>query len=127
MIKEGEELYTTNLCQQCYNKSLEAKEDTPLTKWQWYSVYREKGASWKAVENDGKRTIHTGIFCQERARVKRFREEAEEERQAGIQGQWLEPPAREYLEQVKSCNDTACTHRMMKQGFLALKSGEWVE
>ena len=27
-------------------------------------------------------------FCQERERVNRFREEAEEERQAGIQGQW---------------------------------------
>ena len=63
---------------------------------------------------------------QERARVKRFREEAEEERQAGIQGQWqLESPAREYLRQVKCCNDTDCTHRMMKQGFLAMRSGEW--
>ena len=61
-------------------------------------------------------------FCQDRARLKRFREEAEEERQARIQGQWqLESPAREYLEQVKCCNDTDCTHRMMKQGFLALK------
>ena len=27
-------------------------------------------------------------FCQERDRVKRFREQAEEEKQAGIQGQW---------------------------------------
>ena len=58
-------------------------------------------------------------------RVKRFREEAEEERHSGIQGQWqLESSAREYLEQVKCCDDTDCTHRMMKQGFLALKSGE---
>ena len=65
-------------------------------------------------------------FCQERARVKRFREEAEEETRAGIQGQWqLESPAGEYLEQVKCCNDTHCTHRMMKQGFLALKSVGW--
>ena len=65
-------------------------------------------------------------FCQERARVKRFREEAEAENQAGIQGQWqLESPAREYLEQVRCCNDTDCTHRMMKQSFLALVSGEW--
>ena len=31
VIKEGEESYTTNLCQQCYNKSLEAKGDKPLT------------------------------------------------------------------------------------------------
>ena len=57
-------------------------------------------------------------FCQERARVKRFREEAEEERQTGIQGQWqLESPAREYLEQAKCCDDTDWTHRMMKQAF----------
>ena len=49
------------------------------------------------------------------ARIKRFREEVEEERQAGIQGQWqLEFPGREYLEQVKCCNDTDRTHRMMK-------------
>ena len=51
-----------------------------------------------------------------------------EEKQAGIQGQWqLESPARECLEQVKCCNDTDRTHRMMKQGFLALNSGEWEE
>ena len=77
--------------------------------------------------NDGKRTVRTrnvGIFCQERARVKRFRDEAEEERPAGIQGQWqLESPARDYLEQVKNC-DTDCTQRLMKQGFIALKSGD---
>ena len=42
------------------------------------------------------------FFRQERTRVKRFREEAEEERRAGIQGQLqLESPVREYLEQVK--------------------------
>ena len=60
--------------------------------------------------------------------MKRFREEAEEERQPGIQGQWqLKSQAREYVEQVKCCSDTDCTHRLMKQGFLALKSGEWKE
>ena len=53
-----------------------------------------------------------------------FREDAEKERQAGIQGQWQhESPAREYLEQVKCCSDIDCTHRMMKQAFLALKGG----
>ena len=41
-------------------------------------------------------------FCRERGRVKRFREEAQEEKQAGIRGQLqLESPAKEYLEQVK--------------------------
>ena len=36
VMKESEESCTTKLCQQCYNKSLEAKGDKPLTKWQWY-------------------------------------------------------------------------------------------
>ena len=39
----------------------------------------------------------------------------------------LESPAEEYLEQVKCCNDTDCRHKMMKQGFVALKSGDWEE
>ena len=57
-----------------------------------------------------------------------FREEAEKEKQAGIQGQWQdESPAREYLEQVNCCDDFDCTHGTMKQGFLALKRGEWEE
>ena len=86
-----------------------------------------KGAPWKALENDGKRTIrarNVGIFSPRRDGVKRFRGQAEEEKHAGIQGQWqLESPAREYMEQVKCCSDTDCTHRIMKRGFLALKSG----
>ena len=89
----------------------------------------KKGASWKALENVGEKEQYVRETrehsCQERAGVKRFREEVEDERQAGIQGQWqLASPAREYLEQVKCCNDTDCTHRMTKQGFVALKSGE---
>ena len=47
-------------------------------------------------------------------------------RNTGSSGQ-LKSKAREYLEQVKCCSDTDCTHRMMKQGFLALRSGEWEE
>ena len=58
-------------------------------------------------------------FYQERARVKRFREEAEEGKQ--------ESPARECLEQVECCNDTDRAHRMMKQGVFALKGGGWEE
>ena len=46
-------------------------------------------------------------FCRERDRVKRFRVQAAEEKQAGIQGQWqLESLAKEYLEQVESRDDT---------------------
>ena len=101
VIQEGEESYTTNFCQKCYNE----QQDEPLTQWQWHEFVEKKGTSWKALENDGKRTIRTRnveFFRQERTRVKRFREEAEEERRAGIQGQLqLESPVREYLEQVK--------------------------
>ena len=39
----------------------------------------------------------------------------------------LESPAKEYLEQIESCNDTDCTERMMKKGFSALKGGDWEE
>ena len=83
------------------------------------SLWRKKRIV-ESLENDGKisvRARNVKYFCQERARVKRFREEAEEGR-AGIHGQWqLESPAREYLEQLKCCNDTDCTHSMIKQGF----------
>ena len=58
----------------------------------------------------------------------KFREEAENEGQAGTQGQWQhESPVREYLEQVKCCNDTDCTHRMLKRAFQALKGGDCEE
>ena len=39
----------------------------------------------------------------------------------------LELPAKVYLQQVESCDGTDCTERMMKQGFIALKSGDWEE
>ena len=65
-------------------------------------------------------------FVQERSTVKRFRELADEEKQARIQGQWQqESPAKEYLEQVKCCHDTDCIEPMMKNGFTALKNGTW--
>ena len=89
------------------------KGEKPLTIVQWRQFAGSKGAPWKALENDGKRTIrarNVGILLPRRYRVKRFRELADEEKQAGIQGQWQqESPAREYLEQVKCCHDTDCT------------------
>ena len=42
VIKEGEESHTTNLCQQCYNKSLVARGDKQLTKWEWYEFVEKK-------------------------------------------------------------------------------------
>ena len=79
----------------------------------------KEGVSVKDVENDGKRTICTWMvvyFLQDRSRVKRFRKLADEEKQAGIQGQWQqESPAKEYLEQVKCCHDTDCNEPLMKK------------
>ena len=83
------------------------------------------------MENDGKRKYTREMwenYCRERLRETSFREDAEKERQAGIQGQWQhDSPTKEYLERVKCCNDTECTHRMMKRAFLALKGGDWEE
>ena len=63
-----------------------------------------RGRFWKTWESNNTYDRCGNIFAKESARVKRFREEAEEERQAGFQGQWqLESPAREYSEQVKFC------------------------
>ena len=60
--------------------------------------------------------------------AKKFRGLADEEIQAGIQGQLQqESPAKEYLEQVKWCHDTDCNEPMMKKGFAALKNGTWEE
>ena len=55
--KEGEESYTTNLCQQCNNKILVARGDKPSTMWQWCEVV-EKKASRKVMENAGERPVH---------------------------------------------------------------------
>ena len=55
----GEESYTTNLCQQCCNKSLVARGDKPLTKVEGVRGRGEKGASWKVMENAGERPVHT--------------------------------------------------------------------
>ena len=54
------------------------------------------------------------VSC-EKSKAKKFRDDAEKEKQEGIQGQWRrESPAKEYLEQVKCCKDTDCAPRMMK-------------
>ena len=127
VVLEGDEAYTTNLCQKCFNEHLQANGEKPLSNVQSRQVAEKKahrGRMWKMI---GKEPFLIGMwkhFLQERSRAKRFRELAEEEKQAGIQGQWQqESPAREYLEQVKCCHDTDCNEPMMKQGFTAIKSG----
>ena len=65
-------------------------------------VCGEKDLSFKTLENDGKEQYAREMwqyFYQERARVKRIREEIEEETQVEMQGQWqLESSDRENLE-----------------------------
>ena len=56
VIQEGEESDTTNLCQTCYNDSLEAKRGQTIDKLAVERVRGAKGAPWKAL----------GIICQER-------------------------------------------------------------
>ena len=107
-----------------FSRSSKGKRRKTTDKCAVERVRGAKGAPWKASENDGKRTTCSW----NRVRVKKFRERAEEEKQAGKQGQWqLESPAEEYLDQVKRSDDTCCTERMMKKGFAALKSGDWEE
>ena len=61
----------------------------------------------------GKEQYERGMWKyvrRERDRVNKFREQAEEEKQTGLQGQWqLESPASEHLEHVKRRDDTYCT------------------
>ena len=83
------------------------------------------GECWEKTSTYGR---CENIIAAKDTEKKRFPEEAEKERQACIQCQWqLESPAGEHLEQVRCCSDTDRTHTTMKQGFLALRSGEWDE
>ena len=58
-------------------------------------------------------------FCQERDRVKRFREQVEEEKASRNTGSVASGIASQRVlgASYKCCNDTDCTQRMMKQGF----------
>ena len=57
VTREGEESYTTDICQKCYNDSLKAKGEKNTDKMEVERVRGAKGAPWKAFENVGKRTI----------------------------------------------------------------------
>ena len=81
VIQEGEESHTTNICQKCYRESLKARGEN-TGKLAVETVRGAKGAPWMALEDDGKRSIrarNVGILLP-RERVKRFREQAEEEK-----------------------------------------------
>ena len=107
-------------CQKCFNKHLQSKgEEEPLTNVKWRQVVEKKayrGRIWKMMEKEPYLRGTLEHFSSERSKGKKFRQLADEERQTGIQGQWQqESPAREYLEQVKCCHDTACNESMMKK------------
>ena len=97
-FNEGEEAYTTNLCQKCFNKHMQAKGEKPLSNVQWRQVVEKKkayrGRMWRMMKKEQFSREMWAYFLQERSRVKRFREPADEEQQAGIQGQWQQgsPP-----------------------------------
>ena len=96
---------------------------------QWRQVVEKtacRGRIWKIM---GKEPFLHGMqehFSCERPKAKKFRQLADEEKQARIQGQWQqESPAKEHLQQVKCCHDTDCNESGMKKGFTALKNGHW--
>ena len=67
-------------------------------------------------------------FCRAKDGVKRFREQAEEENHSEVQGQWqLESPAKENTWSKLYAAMTITARKMMRHGFFALVSGEWVE
>ena len=85
-------------CQKCFNEHLQAKGEKTLSNVQWRQVVEKKayrGRMWKMMEKEPYVRGMWEHILQERSRVKRFRELADEEKQAGIQGEWQqESPAR---------------------------------
>ena len=88
--KEEEESYTTKCMPAVLNESLAGEGKKQLTRWQWYELVEKKthrGRFWKMMGKEQYIREMWEYFLRERSRVKKFREEAERERQAGIQGQ----------------------------------------
>ena len=83
----------------------------------------KEGVSRKDVENNGERTISVWDVETLSPRKKQSKEVSrtvDEEKQAGIRGQWQqESSAGEYLEQVKCSHDTDCNEPMKKKSFTA--------
>ena len=59
VVNEGDEAYTANLCQKCFNKHLQEKGEKPLSNVQWRQGGGKEGVPRKDVENDGERSF----FC----------------------------------------------------------------
>ena len=83
VVNEGDEAYTTNLYQKCFNKHLQAKGEEPLTNVKWREVVEKKAYRGRMWTKMGKEPHLRGMwdyFLQERCRVKRFRGLADEEK-----------------------------------------------
>ena len=66
------EAYTTNLCQKCPNKHLQAKEEKPLTNVQWRQVMEKKayrGRMWKMMVRETHLRVMWEYVLQERNRT----------------------------------------------------------
>ena len=75
VIDEGDEAYTTNLCQKCFNKHLQAKGEKPLSNLLWRQVVEKKayrGRIWKPMVKEPFLRGMWECFLQERSRAKRF-------------------------------------------------------
>ena len=71
------------MCQKCFNKHLQAKGGRPLSNVQWRQVVEKKAYRSKRWEMMVQEPYLRGMweyFLQERSRVKRFRELADEEK-----------------------------------------------
>ena len=55
-LNEGDEAYTTGLCQKCSDKHLQVEGENAADKCAVETGGGEEGVSWKNVENDGERT-----------------------------------------------------------------------
>ena len=66
VVNEGVEAYTTNLCQKCFNKHLQAKGGKPLSNVQWRQVVEKKayrGRMWKMMGKERTMcTLDVGIL-----------------------------------------------------------------
>ena len=91
-----------------FQQTLAGKRKRTTDKCEVEAGCGKEGVSGKNVENDGDSGMWERFSC-ERSKAKKFRQLVDEEKQAGIQGQWQhKSPARECLEQVKCCHDTKC-------------------
>ena len=57
VVNEGDEAYTTNLCQKCFNKRLQAEGEKPLSNVQWRQAVERKAYRGRMWRKDGERTL----------------------------------------------------------------------